>query len=137
MFGSTVILGVSVGFLIQHHDTSSQTARDSDSESGSRLAAAIYSAKWSVSSTLLIILVCLTLIALLNRSLDSHGTLKVNSRYLRLLPRLITAVIALCLAIDRTLTPYSFLGILTLILLLCLIWEWTASLESGGGFVEP
>lgn len=137
MFGSTLILGVSVVFLIQHLDV-----RPNDTTTGyinpdPRLAEAVYTAKWMVSSNISITIVCQTIIALLSRSLDHKGTLKIDNRYLRLFPRLLVIVVALCLPIGRRLGVVAYFGILASILVLCLMWEWTASLERGGGILEP
>lgn len=140
MFGTTLVLGVSIAFLIQHPHSNAIKPEDSDPNPDSeevRLAYAISSAKWTVSGSLSVVLVCQTIIALLSRSLDDPKTLKVNNRYLRMLPRLLVIAVAVFLPIDRSLTVIPFLGILAPVCFICILWEWWASLEKEGGFIEP
>ena len=122
-------------FLIQHAENNAEI-EDAANEEEVRLATAIYSAKWAFSTALSHVLVCQTGIALLSRSLDRKGSLKVDNRYLRLLPRVLIVPIALCIAVPRNLGPIAYTGILLSLLLPTLIWEWFASLESGGGILE-
>lgn len=134
------MLGVSISFLLQNPranavNPSSSTSPNSDADF--RLAGAIYTAKWTVACTLSSVILCQTFIALLSCSLDAPRTLKISSRYLRLLPRLFVITIALLLPIDRVLSSMAYLGVLAAVLMLCLVWEWTASLERGGGIIEP
>ena len=137
MFGDTLILGVSLTYLLQHIHTSAHDPSESEDEGAHKLAMSILSAKWVASSTLAIILFNLTKIALLNRSLDGPNTLKINNRYVRLLPRLLAAVVILCLPIVREMNSITYLGILTALLIPLFTWEWVASLDYEGGLVEP
>lgn len=147
MFGSTLVLGVSISFLIQHPHTNQIAPKTPDSKRDtseadphleeSRLAYATASAMWTIASTLSIVLICQSVIAFLSRSLDDSDTLKISSRYVRLLPRLIVIAVAICLPIDQHFTAIGYLGILAPVCFLCLLWEWVASLEKGGGFMEP
>lgn len=139
MSGSTLILGVSCVPLIQNpfinaeipHIEGRNTAPDP------QLASVIYAAKWAVSISLAITMTCQTGIALLSRSLDRKGSLKISNRYLRLFPRELVIGIVLCLPIERRMSALPFLSIVTSLLMICLIWEWIASLESDGAFLEP
>ena len=97
----------------------------------------IYTAKWAVSISLSIAIVCQTGIALLSRSLDRKGTLKVSNRYLRLLPRLLVVIVVIFLPIERSMEARVFLLVVVWLLLGCLYWEWFVSLERGGGVIEP
>lgn len=137
MFGSTLILGVSLTYLIQNLHTNAIDPSGGGDGEAHKLAMSIYSAKWIASSTLAIILFNQTKIALLNRPLDGPHTLKVNSRYLRLTPRVVAGIVVLCLPISRQMDGGLYIGIVSLLLIPVLIWEWTASLDYGGGLVEP
>lgn len=97
----------------------------------------IYSAKWSVSISLSIAIICQTGIALLNRSLDGKGSLKISNRYVRMLPRMLVVAVVICLPVDRSMSGKIFLGIIVLLLFGCLFWEWIVSLERDGGLFEP
>ena len=97
----------------------------------------MYTAKWTASSTLSLVLIALTAIALLSRSLDIPGSLKFSNRYVRMLPRVLVVIVALCLPIDRRMNAVVYLGILVSLVIPCLMWEWAASLEHDGGFIEP
>ncbi len=137
MFGSTLILGVTFGFFIQNLGANAIDPSDGEDEAAHKLAISMYSAKWVASSTLSVILFNQTKIALLNRSLDGPRTLKVNNRYVRLVPRILVAIVVLCLPIDRRMNAVTYMGIVVGVLIPCLTWEWIASLEAGGGLVEP
>ena len=97
----------------------------------------IYSAKWSVSISLSIAIICQTGIALSNRSLDRKGSLKISNRYVRMLPRMLVVAVVICLPIDRSMSGNIFLGIIVTLLFGCLFWEWIVSLERDGGLFEP
>ena len=54
----------------------------------------------------------MTLKSLLNRCLDTPGTLLVDNRYLRMAPRAVVCVIVICLPAIEDISPYTFLGVL-------------------------
>ena len=140
MSGSTLILGVSSVPLIQNPNTNANKPLIEDrstSASDPRLASIISSAKWAVSISLSITVVCQTGIALLSRSLDRKGSLKISNRYVRLLPRMLVVAIVLCLPIDRNMAASTFMSIVGSLLLVCLFWEWIVSLQRDGGVFEP
>ncbi|KAL6716109.1 hypothetical protein ACLMJK_005675 [Lecanora helva] len=143
MFGCTLIMGVCLTHLIQNIDVSAKIPERMEGESekefeeARKLALSVSSSRWCASSTLGIILINLTKVALLNRSLDGPNTLKINNRYVRVFPRIIAAIVIICLPIDTDMTCITYLGILTAILIPLMTWEWVASLEAGGGLIEP
>ena len=140
MSGSTLILGVSSVPLIQNPSVNAEAPRIEDprfNASDSDLSPVIGTAKWAVSISLSITVACQTGIALLSRSLDRKGSLKISNRYVRLLPRLILVAIVMCLPIDKRMIASSFMAIVVSMLLICMFWEWIVSLESDGGFFEP
>ena len=140
MAGSTLVLGVSSVPLIQNPYFNAENGRIGDGSttaSDPQLASSINSAKWVVSVSLSITVTCQTGIALLSRSLDRKGSLKISNRYVRLLPRLLVVAIVLCLPIDRKMPANAFMSIVVSLLFLCLFWEWVVSLERDGGVFEP
>lgn len=139
MSGSTLILGVSCVPLIQNPFINAEmpTIQGRSTAPDPQLAAVIYAAKWVVSISLAVTITCQTGIALLSRSLDRKGSLKISNRYFRLLPRELVIFIVLCLPIERRMAALPFLCIVVSLLMVCLIWEWIASLESDGAFLEP
>lgn len=140
MSGSTLILGVSSVPLIQNPTVTAVkplVGDESTTASDPNLTPIIYTAKWAVSISLSITVTCQTGIALLNRSLDRKGSLKVSNRYVRLLPRMLLVAIVLCLPIDREMRANVFMAIVVFLLLVCLYWEWIVSLERDGGVLEP
>ena len=112
MFHSTLILGVSILFLVQHPTSNALPPADPSDTGAADVAKIMYEAKWTVSVGLSTTIFCLSNIAILSRSLDKPGSLKVTSRYLRLAPRLALVVIAMCLPINRSLISIVFLGVL-------------------------
>ena len=139
MFHATLILGVGVVFIVQNPLNNAIAPSPADNPTPEEIALAffIFNAKWSTSVSLSVTMICLSVIATLSRSLDKPGSLKVTSRYVRLLPRLGLIIVAICLPIDQSMRGVNFLGILVLMLSGCLFWEWYASLESDGGIFEP
>ena len=114
-----------------------QTEGENTIASDPKIGQIIFFAKWTVSISLSIAVTCQTGIALLSRSLDRKGSLKVSNRYVRLLPRLLVVAITLCLPVDRHMMGITFLTIVVFLLLGCLYWEWFVSLERDGGLFEP
>lgn len=97
----------------------------------------VQSAVWSAAVSLAIMLVSMTIIALLDKPLDPPGTLRINNRYARLSGRLVYIVIILCVPAKWEINPTLFLGIAGVLMTLVVYWEFTSSLEHGGGIFEP
>jgi len=104
MFGSLLILAASILFLIQTADSNSAAeikAREPTAEPAPSSPEAehkyIHYALWSASTTLALVLACMTSIALLNQSLDKPKTLLINSRWIRLAPRIPAMAAIVCL----------------------------------------
>jgi hypothetical protein len=79
----------------------------------------------------------MTLKALLNRSLDRPGTLLVNNRYLRMAPRAVVCIVAICLPAVNEINTVTFLGSLVGLLQTLAWWEVMAAMESGAKWFEP
>ena len=140
MSGSTLVLGVSCVPLIQNPNLNADKSHiqgRSISASDPQLTFIVYSAKWAVSASLCITVICQTCIALVSRSLDRKRSLKISNRYVRLLPRILLVAIVIYLPIDRGMAASTFLAIVVSLLLVCLIWERIVSLERDGGIFEP
>ena len=139
MFHATLILGVSVVFIVQHPSNNAKQPPPAENPTQDEINAThfMYKAKWCMAISFSITIFCLSSIATLSRSLDKPGSLKVTNRYLRILPRMGLIAVAMCLPIEKSQTGTSFLGTLVAILGSVLVWEWYASLESSGGVFEP
>jgi hypothetical protein len=79
----------------------------------------------------------MTSIALLNESLDHPKTLVVNSRLLRIAPRLPAIVFITCLPLISGLDGAVWCGAVVATLYAVSIWEWLAGLEKNWKFIEP
>lgn len=126
--------------LIQNLDVNvhkPQIEDRSNTTSSTQLTSTDDFAKWAVSISLSITVTCQTGIALLSRSLDRQGSLKISNRYVRPLPRILVVVVVVFLPIDRNLEASTFLSIVVSLLLVCLFWELIVSLERDGGVFEP
>ena len=139
MFHATLILGVGVVFIVQNPTDNAVPPPPEDNPTPEKidLARFMLNAKWTTSISLAATVICLSALALLSRSLDKPGSLKITNRYLRLLPRLGLIAVTLCLPIVNSMKGVVFLGILVTMLGSCLFWEWYASLESDGAIFEP
>jgi hypothetical protein len=118
-----LLLDNSIKYLIQH---GSETLEESVNDK----------AHWTVSAALSTALVSMTIAVLLNQSLDGPGTLLINNRYIRLVPRILLIVMVMCLPITGIKTPWFFFFIMGLMVLVGL-WEHVASLDKGCRLFEP
>jgi len=94
-------------------------------------------AVWSLAISISIAMATLCGIALLNRPLDEPDTLKVNNRYVRLAPRVIYIIVAICVLIKKDINPQIYIGLVSLMLILLMWIEWIFGLEKTGGIFEP
>jgi len=144
MFGALLILATSSLFLVQHQDALIHTPeepagverRAQGSEAESAPKPAIY-AIWSASVNLSCVILFMTCIALLNRSLDKPKTLVVNSRWIRMAPRIPIIAIICCLPLIKTITVSRWFGIVVCLLYVVFWWEWIAGLERNWQMLEP
>ena len=139
MFHCALILGVAVVYIVQHCTATGVAPPPEDNPSEEEIADARFMtyAKWSTSISLSLVLICLSAIATLSRSLDKPGDLKVTNRWLRLLPRLGVVIVAMCLLIKPSMMGVTHLAVCVALLSMTLNWEWYASLEKDGGVFEP
>lgn len=139
MFQSALILGVSIVYVVQHPLDTSYEPPPEENPTTAEIddANLMDKARWCLGISFSIVVICLSAIALLSRSLDKPGTLKITNRYLRLLPRLLLIVVAICLPLKQTMKAIDNLGIVVGCVVVILYWEWYASLDKTGGLFEP
>ena len=94
-------------------------------------------AVWDIGISLAVIILCYTLIALLDRPLDPHKATLISNRYIRLAGRPIYIIVVLGTAAVHDMNGYLYLGICGLGLSIMLAWEAVGSLERPCSFFEP
>jgi hypothetical protein len=94
-------------------------------------------AKWTAQVVLGAKFIIMTLLPLLNRSLDRPGPLFVSNRHIRLLPRIIVAIVALCLPAESSMLPRRLVVIDVILLFAIVGWERETALEKGAKILEP
>jgi len=94
---SLLILVTSIGFIVDNQDGSGVAVVVQAEEYPSVIINYIHTAVWSASVSLSVTLASMTGIALLNRPLDPPKTLWINSRLLRLAPRMLGVVVLCCI----------------------------------------
>ena len=72
---------------------------------------------------------CMTAIALLNRPLDPPKTLVINSRLLRIAPRLPITVVIICLPLFPNMSGSIWCAAAVSLLYAVFLWEWFGGLE--------
>lgn len=144
MFGALLILAASTLFLVKHSTegfrssfAKRSTPENTEAETATEDPFFILYALWSGSISVAVVILEMTLIAILNRSLDKPKTLLVNSRWVRLAPRIPAIIIIVCLPLLDGLTGSSWCGSVIVILCHVFFWEWIAGLEKYWKFLEP
>ena len=134
---STLILSAGIMFIIRRTAATTDDENNSGNVPKDELATFIHKAVWTVSVSLATIVFSMTGLALLDESLDPPGTLRINSRYLRLSGRAVYILVVLIIPTAKKINPEIFLGTCAILMFLLSIWEWIVSMEKGGKFVEP
>jgi len=132
MFGGLLFLDASVLFLAKNYGQPLVKGAQA-----TEVAHFVASALWVASSALIVTVACMTGIALLNKSLDHPKTLVVNSRLLRMAPRLPAAIFIICLPLIPELDGGQWCGAVVATLYATFLWEWLAGLEKNWKFIEP
>jgi hypothetical protein len=135
MFGALLILAAAVLSLVQHNNSNSETVETDLEGPEAEERNILRHALWTASSSLSIVLVAMTHIALLNRPLDKPKTLVINSRWIRLAPRIPAIVLIMCLPLFH-LSGWSWCGLAPLILYIVFLWEFFAGMERGWKWFE-
>jgi hypothetical protein len=142
MFHALLILAASILFLVQHTNATADVTpgitERAMSETVTPEAEARFTdaALWSSSASLGVVLFTMTSIALLDRPLDKPKTLIINSRIIRLAPRVPAIVVICCLPLIDGLSGGAWTGGAAAILYIVYMWEWIASLEKGFALYE-
>ena len=95
------------------------------------------SLRWTVSSSIVMVMICLTIRSLLHKSLDPPGSLLVTNRYLRLLQLFVAIAFLQFLPFIPGVTPITTILIITWIITFLNWLEYMLGLERPAGFIEP
>ncbi|CZR61497.1 uncharacterized protein PAC_11394 [Phialocephala subalpina] len=148
IFAALLILAASVLFLVEHPGARTSTETTTTTEAAAKRQESellpesevphftLY-ALWSASIALGTTIFGITIIALLNRPLDKPKTLLVNSRRIRMAPRLPAIALIVCLPLFKSLNAGSWCGVSTSILYVVFLWEWMAGMERNWQILEP
>ena len=145
MFGALLFLDASILFLVKNRGAElghpSVKTRQDDSSSPNegtpeQIDKFAYYAMWVASVTLSITIICMTSIALLNRNLDAPKTLVINSRLIRIAPRLPAIILILCLPLMPRMNGGNWCGVVVTVLYAVFMWEWVAGLEKDWQLFE-
>jgi len=137
LFHALLILAASILFLVQHSNATADVTpgiterATSEAVTPKEEARFTKGALWSSSISLSVVLFTMTSIALLDRPLDKPKTLIINSRLIRLAPRVPAIVVICCLPLIDGLSGGAWTGGAASILYIVYTWEWIASLEKG------
>lgn len=101
------------------------------------LPAYIHQAIWIVACSLAVSMLSMTGIALLDKSFDAPGTLRIDNCNVRLLGRLLYIVIVVLIPVKRRINLEVFLCVCSILLMALVLWEWIVSTEKGANIVEP
>jgi hypothetical protein len=137
MFGAFLILAASVLFLVKNDTTLAAAGNLEPTDPQSEESHVTRSAIWSASVSLAIVMFSMTCIAVLNRALDKPKTLVINSRWVRLAPRLAAIVFIVCFPLIKNITGASWCASVSVTLWIVFMWEMAAGLEKGWKFFEP
>ena len=95
------------------------------------------SLRWTVSSSMVLVIACLTIRSLLHKSLDAPGSLLVTNRNLRLLPRYVAMIFLLFLPFIPEVESITTISIITWVVLLVNWLEYVLGLERPASLIEP
>ncbi|KAI9858344.1 MAG: hypothetical protein M1824_004365 [Vezdaea acicularis] len=127
LISSLLLFGVCLQYLVLHASSSSDPSLSTP---------LLHTVHTVTSISLSAVLLCTTLLALLNHSLDPPHTLVINNKLLRLAARPLAILAVLALLIRGNWSSIAFLGVVTPVVWVVLLWEWYAGREAGGGVLE-
>jgi hypothetical protein len=139
LFSSLLVFTASIIFIIRNQPDKPFSPGEGEAEgriSAEELSHYIQRAIWTAASSLSTSVICMTVIALLDKSMDEPKTLKVDNRYIRLSMRAVFVVVVQTIPAAQ-IGSQLFLGMAALMLFVVSVWEWNAGLDYGGQFVEP
>lgn len=132
-FASLLLCSVSNFHLVAHYSDAlngagEDTLSDGDDD-GIEYRHHLKEAFWTSSICLAVTLASMTCITLLNKPLDKPKTLVINSRYIRLAPRLLGIVVIVCLPLFSTIDGAKYFGAQLVVMFMLFLWEWFTGLE--------
>ncbi len=137
LFGSILTFASGVIFIVRHETSEQLDVSGEQQIPDGEIPHYMYNAVWTSAVSLAIIIFSMTGLALLDKSLDEPGSLRINNRYIRLGGRLVYIVVILCVPATRNIDALLFLGIAGLMLVVVTSWEWAVCMDRGSAFVEP
>lgn len=137
LYGALLLLDSSIRYLLSLDAAELAALENPDPVAIEDWRKSLNRARFTVSSALTTVIICITAKALLNKSLDTPGTLLVNNRYIRMAPRLIVVIVAMCLPIKTGMAVGASMGVLLAMLLPLILWEYIAAMERGSRLIEP
>jgi Bacterial low temperature requirement A protein (LtrA) len=138
LFSALLTFVAGVMFILRHeYQANYNQAQDEEGLTHAEVASYTTNAVWTCAGSLAIVMLSMMTLALLDQPLDKPGTLRVDNRWIRLAPRATYIIVILCIPTIRHLDSQVFLGIASFMFTILMMWEWSACLERGGGFIEP
>lgn len=138
LFGCLLLLDANMSYLIQNSSpVSIESTIETSSIPDGIESLHLGQARWLISGALSAVLLCMTLVALLNESVNTKRSLVVNNRYLRLGLRGIVVIVLLLLPIKQDISIGLFLAIIVGMLQVTVWWELITGLERGIRLIEP
>jgi low temperature requirement protein LtrA len=138
LFASLLTFVAAVMFILRHQNEQNYSQqKDESTLTPEEVTNYIYNAVWTCATSISIIVLSTLILAILDRPLDKPGTLRVDNRYIRMGGRVAYQIFVMCLPIKKDINPALFLGLAGGGLVMLTMYEWSASLERGGSFIEP
>ncbi|KIX96841.1 uncharacterized protein Z520_07561 [Fonsecaea multimorphosa CBS 102226] len=141
LFSSILTFASSVMFIIRHQPDAPYNSLTGQASAEKipqdDLPLYLYRAVWTCATSLGVIMLSMTALALLDKSLDEPATLKINNRYIRLAGRIVYIIVIPCVPAAHNIDADLFLGIAAFMLLGVTVWEWNVGLDKGGALIEP
>ena len=137
LLSSLLLLASSLKFFISHSQEIFEKMGSADEVERAENLAISVNMHWTITGAFSAVLLCMTGKALLNRSLDRPGTLKVGNRYLRTIPRILLIVFVLCLNIPKHIGPRPFLGMICCAQQVVLLAEHVMGMDKQAKWIEP
>jgi hypothetical protein len=142
IFAALLFLDASTLYLVQHRDSTPIRAKreietSAPEQDNKEVAHYIIYALWTGSISLAVTLFSMTHLALLNRPLDPPKTLLINSRLIRLAPRLPAILVIVCLPMFKGMDGGTWCGVAVLICYTLFTFESIAGMERNWTLFEP
>jgi low temperature requirement protein LtrA len=137
LFASILTFASGVMFIVRHGIKEQLDVLEEQQIPDSEIPHYMYNAVWTSAVSLAIIIFSMTGLALLDKSLDEPGSLRINNRYIRLGGRLVYIIVILSVPATTNIDARLFLGIAALMLVVVTSWEWVVCMDRGSAFIEP